>query len=133
VGPDERFNLVGYSMGGLVARYYLQRLGGLERLVHFIMISTPNHGTNTAYLETLDGVQEMRPGSQFLSDLARDANRLDGIPLTTIWSPQDLMIEPSVSSLLPFGKEVTIPFGWHSFMLRDKRVIAAVELALKGD
>jgi triacylglycerol lipase len=133
MGQQERFSLVGFSMGGLVARYYVQRLGGLDRLVHLVTVSTPNHGTNTAYLQGLAGVLEMRPGSEFLSDLNADADRLAAVSVTSIWSPQDLMIEPAASARLPSGKEVRIPFGWHSFMLRDSRVIGAVETALRGD
>ncbi len=43
---DQRFHLLGYSMGRLISRYYLQRLGGLDRVEEFITISTPHHGTH---------------------------------------------------------------------------------------
>lgn len=34
--PKQPLDLVGLSMGGLVARYYLQRLGGINRVQRFI-------------------------------------------------------------------------------------------------
>src|ERR1019366_4796641 len=39
---EQRIDMVGFSMGGLVARYYIQRLGGIERLKRFITISSPH-------------------------------------------------------------------------------------------
>jgi len=44
------FDLVGFSMGGVVSRYYLQRLGGAERVRRFVTIPSPHHGTMTALL-----------------------------------------------------------------------------------
>jgi triacylglycerol lipase len=29
---DEAIHLVGFSMGGLISRYYIQRLGGIHRV-----------------------------------------------------------------------------------------------------
>src|SRR6187397_651848 len=43
-----RIDLVGFSMGALVARYWLQRLGGKERTRRFVSISGPHGGTLTA-------------------------------------------------------------------------------------
>jgi len=34
-------SLIGFSMGGLICRYFIQRLHGLNRVEHFITISTP--------------------------------------------------------------------------------------------
>src|SRR5262245_62122408 len=42
---NRRFDLVGFSMGGLVSRYYVQRLGGLERVDHLVTLSAPHNGT----------------------------------------------------------------------------------------
>src|SRR5262249_26543993 len=44
------FDLVGFSMGGVVSRYYVQRLGGASRVQRLVTISSPHHGTATAYL-----------------------------------------------------------------------------------
>jgi len=132
LGLRRSLDLVAFSMGGLVARYYAQRLGGLERIVHFVTISTPHHGTSTAYLEPLPGVREMRPGSPFLQDLDRDAASLARVSVTSIWSPLDIVISPAVSSRLPFGSEVQISVLLHFLMPGDERVIEAVMRGLKN-
>jgi triacylglycerol lipase len=131
LGPDLHFSIVAFSMGGLVARYYLQRMGGLARLSRLVTISVPHHGTWTANLEGLPGVVEMRPESRFLRDLNDDLMSLSAVPVTSIWSPQDIGIQPAESSQLPFGLDVRIPGGMHSFMLTDERVIQAVLGALR--
>src|SRR5262249_53509313 len=64
--PESLFDLVAFSMGGLVGRYYLQRLGGAARVRRFVSISSPHRGTLTAYLRRNAGARQMRPGSAFL-------------------------------------------------------------------
>ncbi|HYW82923.1 MAG TPA: alpha/beta fold hydrolase [Spirochaetia bacterium] len=131
LGPRGFLDMVAFSMGGLVARYYAQRLGGLERMSHLVTISTPHCGTRTAYLQPFPGVREMRPGSPFMQDLDRDAAGLARISVTSIWSPLDILIFPAVSSRLPFGREVRIPVLLHFLMPGDRRVIEAVMRGLK--
>ena len=97
----QKIDLVGFSMGGLVCRYYLQRLGGLERVERFVSIATPHRGSWWAWLLPNAGCRQMRPGSAFLRDLASDAHRLSAIRHTSIWTPFDLMILPFTSSILP--------------------------------
>jgi len=130
LGWGRRFDIVAFSMGGLVARSYVQRLGGLARVDHFVTISTPHHGTITADLGNAPGFLDMRPDSAFVRDLDKDANRLSNISFTSIWTPLDLIIEPADSSRLPIGAEVKIPVLTHNWMVTDGRVIDAVLAAL---
>jgi len=130
LGRRSRFDLVAYSMGGLVARSYVQRLGGLSRVDHFITISTPHHGTNAADLGSLPGFLDMRPDSKFLLDLDRDVTRLSRTLFTSIWTPLDLMIVPAESSRMPVGDEVKLTVLTHQWMMTDSRVIDAVLAAL---
>ena len=41
----EPIDLLGFSMGGIVSRYYVQRLGGSQRVQRFITLSSPHNGT----------------------------------------------------------------------------------------
>lgn len=125
-------DLIGFSMGGLVTRYYLQRLGGVERVKRYISISAPNQGTLTAYLLPYSGIAQMRPKSSFLTDLNRDYHQIaQKIQVTTVWTQWDLMIVPPVSSCLGIGKEVVIPVSLHPWMLRDPRVLRVIVEALQ--
>ena len=126
------FDLLGFSMGGLVTRYYLQRMGGNERVERYINVSAPNNGTLSAYSLPFAGIKQMRPQSEFLEDLNYDVeSALEKIRVTWVWTPYDLMIFPADSTCLPIGREVKIPVLVHAWMLGDRRVIEAVAAALQ--
>ncbi len=129
--PDDIFDLVGFSMGGLVTRYYVQRLGGVERVQRYITISAPHHGTITAYSLPLKGVMQMRPGSAFLQDLNRDAVEiLSRLQFTSIWTPYDLMIVPASSSQMPVGEEIVLSVPVHRWMVSDRCCLETVAKVL---
>ena len=129
--PRQQFiDLVGFSMGGLVTRYYLQRLGGMDRVQRYINISTPNNGTLTAYSLQRPAILQMRPNSAFIRNLNQDLERLEQINLTVMWTPFDLMIVPANSSRISVGKEIQFPVPLHAWMIEDSRVISAVASAL---
>lgn len=128
--PHQSIDLVGFSMGGIVSRYYVQRLGGLSRVQRFVTIASPHNGTWTGYLRYNIGAAQMRPESAFLQDLNRDAFLLDRINFTSIWTPLDLMIVPASSSQMPVGecKRVWVP--GHSQMITDASSLQALATAL---
>src|SRR4028119_1189236 len=128
--PKQPLDLVGFSMGGIVSRYYVQRLGGIERVQRFITISAPNQGTSIAYFSQRPGCIQMQPASKLIQDLNQDAAMLDQLNYTSIWTPFDLIIVPAKSSQMPVGREVIVPVLLHSWMLTDPRSIQAVVEAL---
>ncbi len=128
--PEQPFDLVGFSMGGIVSRYYIQRLGGIERVQRFITIASPHNGTVIAYGSLRPGGMQMRPNSVFLKDLNSDVEMLKQLNFTSIWTPYDLMIVPAKSSRLPIGKEVILPVALHPWMLSDSRCLATVAKTL---
>jgi triacylglycerol lipase len=128
--PEEPLDLVGFSMGGIVSRYYVQRLGGINRVQRFVTISSPHHGTVVAYASQRPGCLQMRPNSALIQDLNSDAVILEQLNFTSIWTPYDLMIVPANSSQMPLGNEVIVPVALHSWMLTDSRSLAAVANAL---
>ncbi|MEH2161904.1 MAG: triacylglycerol lipase [Nostoc sp.] len=130
--PEQHLDLVAFSMGGIVSRYYIQRLGGINRVQRFITISSPHYGTVVAYGSQRPGCIQMRPDSIFLKDLNSDATILEQLDFTSIWTPYDLMIVPANSSQMPVGIEVIVPVALHPWMLTDSRSLAAVKAALKN-
>jgi triacylglycerol lipase len=129
--PTGAFDLIGFSMGGLVSRYYVQRLGGIQRVQRLITISSPHNGTIAAYASTRPGCVQMRPNSSFLNDLNRDLLMLEQINFTSIWTPLDLMILPARSSDLPVGRKIQIPVTLHAWMVTDARVIKTIAATLE--
>ncbi len=129
-GTNEPINIVAFSMGGLVSRYYLQELGGAHRCNHFITVATPHHGTKAAWLYPSKGTQQMRPGSRFLSDLNQSQNRLGKIPVTSYRTRLDLIILPSSSSIWDRAENLEHPSLLHPLLLHSDSVIKGIEQRL---
>jgi triacylglycerol lipase len=128
---DPRVDLVGFSMGALVSRWYIQRGGGREKVRRFVSISGPHHGTLNAYALPLAGVRQMRPDSALLRDLASDADPWGPVEVHSVWTPFDLMILPPRSSELSQVASATrIPVKMHRWMLSDPRVLDHVASVL---
>ena len=130
LASGERFALVGFSMGALIARYYLQELGGHQRADAFFSISGPHEGTWAAYLHSSEGVNQMRPGSTFLHDLKTSSHRLESLAITSYWTPFDLIVIPAESSRWSMGEEVCIPTMLHHWMISDSRLMKDISSRL---
>ncbi|MGY6528907.1 MAG: esterase/lipase family protein [Cyanobacterium sp.] len=124
---DEKINLIGFSMGGLVTRYYLQRLGGTEKVDKYINISAPNNGTFMAYLLPLRGVCQMRPLSNFLLDLNKDiTTSLSKVKCLFLWTPFDLMIIPAKSTVMESFVAESFPILNHRCMVSNPKVLERI-------
>jgi len=128
--PGTPFDLLGFSMGGIIGRYYLQRLGGLDRVQRFLTLSSPHNGTWVAYGSLRLGCMQMRPNHPFLHDLNRDIKTLDRLNFTSIWTPLDAMIVPASSSQVPVGQDVKVWVPLHSDMVSHPQSLKAVATAL---
>ncbi|MFF4173215.1 esterase/lipase family protein [Streptomyces sp. NPDC001744] len=92
-GHDE-VDLVGHSLGGLIARYYVQRLGGDRRVRTLVTLGTPHSGTTVARLADAHPlVRQMRPGSEVLRDLAGPAPGCR-TRFVSFWSDLDRVMVP---------------------------------------
>jgi pimeloyl-ACP methyl ester carboxylesterase len=95
----ERVHVVGHSMGGLVARYYVQRLGGDVRVHTLATLGTPHAGTRAAHLMVGRAVAQLRPGSAVLAELAEPAPGCR-TRFVSVWSDLDAMVVPKRSAVL---------------------------------
>ncbi len=89
----ERVHVVGHSMGGLIARYYVQRLGGDQRVHTLITLGSPHEGTMPAMLVPHSVVKQLRPESDVVTELAEPAEGCQ-TRMVAIWSDLDQMIMP---------------------------------------
>jgi pimeloyl-ACP methyl ester carboxylesterase len=87
-------DVVGHSLGGLIARYYVQRLGGDARVRTLVTLGTPHSGTRVAPLANAHPiVRQMRPGSQVIEDLSRPAPGCR-THFVSFWSDLDHLMDP---------------------------------------
>ncbi|MFN0048597.1 MAG: lipase family alpha/beta hydrolase, partial [Cytophagales bacterium] len=123
IPKGQSITIVGFSMGGLVARYYIQNLNKDYIVKKLITIAAPHHGTLLGYLLPIKSCIQLRPKSEFLRILDNDMGKLKDVQVTSIWARFDTMIVPNKSSHLPFGSEIILPFGLHFILPLTKRVI----------
>jgi pimeloyl-ACP methyl ester carboxylesterase len=67
----ERVHVVGHSLGGLIARYHVQRQGGDRSIESLVTLGTPHQGTALAYLLPTRLGRQLRPGSSIVRELLR--------------------------------------------------------------
>lgn len=125
IPPQDDIALVGFSMGGLVGRSYVQEFEGWRRVTKLLTIATPNQGTTSARLLGATAGPEMTPGSPFLRSLNVERLReLRRVRHGALYSVLDGVIWPSNSSRLPSGWNQTVPAIIHGKLLADRRVLA---------
>jgi len=118
-----KISLVGFSMGGIICRYYIQKLGGDARVKKLLTLSSPHHGTFWAYFLGRHGVKQMRLGSGFLKDLNKDVSAYKNVKFVSVYTPLDLMIVPAQSSRILCGENKMVFVVAHPLMIRSKRVM----------
>lgn len=94
--------LVGHSLGGLLARWYLQELGGavdaggpVDRL---ITIASPHAGTEAARFAPGSLGAALRPGSSTIETLREGRHRASQVRHVAVVAGQDRMIQPPTSA-----------------------------------
>ncbi|SBT94353.1 alpha/beta hydrolase fold [Streptomyces sp. DI166] len=91
---SERVDVVGHSLGGLIARYYVQCLGGDARVRTLVTLGTPHSGTSVVPLANAHPiVRQMRPGSAVLEELAAPAPGCR-TRFVSFWSDLDHLMDP---------------------------------------
>ena len=91
---SRRVDIVGHSLGGLIARYYVQRLGGDLRVRTLVTLGTPHSGTRVVPLANAHPiVRQMRPGSPLLEELNQPAPGCR-THFVSFWSDLDHLMDP---------------------------------------
>jgi triacylglycerol esterase/lipase EstA (alpha/beta hydrolase family) len=97
----ERVHLVAHSLGGVVARYYVQRLAGDARVHTLVTLGAPHGGTLAAQVVArvlpLRLCRQLRPGSDLIAELAEPAPGCR-TRFLAVWSDLDQLIYPKTSA-----------------------------------
>jgi len=93
-------DVLAHSMGGLSARWSVERLEAELPVDDLVTLGTPHQGTSLAYFGAgTAGGRAMIPGSEFLSAL-NDDGLAEGVSYTAVWSDADGMIVPASNAAL---------------------------------
>lgn len=122
----ERVHVIGHSMGGLVARYFVQRMGGDSRVHTLVTLGTPHQGTAPARYVPHPVARQMRPGSDIMTELAAPAPGCR-TRFVAIWSDLDQMIIPKANARIEHpdlnARNVFVASVGHNSLPVDGRVV----------
>jgi triacylglycerol lipase len=82
-------DLLGFSIGGVIARTWIQRLGGHRRTRRFVSLGSPQQGTFTAQpwsSRLFRGLADVKRGSALLTELNSNLDTLAGLECHSFYS-----------------------------------------------
>lgn len=120
-----RVHLVGHSLGGLVARWYVQEHGGHARVAQTISLGSPFGGTERAHPFPFLVGRELHRASPLLARLRARAYEHD-VPHTSFVGEGDIMVVPAESAVFPRGEVIAFPRCGHNTLLFHEDSIARV-------
>lgn len=142
----ESVDLVGYSAGGEVVRWYVGELGGDALTRRVVTLSSPHHGTELAALAgglagdaCPEACQQLAPDSDLLRELNRDDETPDGPLWVAIWTDDDQTVVPpdsgSLEGALDYSVQSVCPdlHVEHGDMPATAPTVLMVEAALGTD
>ncbi|MFF8193660.1 esterase/lipase family protein [Streptomyces bobili] len=134
---SSQVDVVGHSLGGLIARYYVQRLGGDTRVRTLVMLGTPHSGTQVAPLANAHPiVRQMRPGSEVIEELSRPAPGCR-TRFVSFWSDLDHLMVPLETARLDhpdlLTENVQVSGIGHLALPVHPAVATGIRQALDGD
>jgi pimeloyl-ACP methyl ester carboxylesterase len=124
-------DIVAHSLGGIVARYYIERMSGGGKVARLITIGTPHGGTAIGrYGIGIPAARDLRGGSVVLTDLGPVRA---GAVYTSIWSRADAIVQPpESSSIVPGGVDEVLEDLGHLSLVLSPRVVALIDARLRA-
>jgi triacylglycerol lipase len=118
-----RITVVGHSLGGVVARWYVQEMGGHARIAQTVSLASPFRGVvNVPQL--LVGA-DLHEQSVLLKRL-REGAATCRVPHTSIVAARDTVIVGVETACLGVGDVIVVPGRGHNSLLFDREVATVV-------
>ena len=124
--------IVGHSMGGLVARAYLDEFGG-GKVARVITLGTPHRGTWMARFGLTPNVRDMAPGSPWLTALREREAKRSAQPyagFTCVFTFHDNLVTPQTNATLPGASQIAVSGIGHLSLALSPRVVQYVDAVL---
>jgi len=121
--------LIGHSMGGIIARNYVQNRGGAAHVSSMVTLGAPHHGSKLAPFAVSQMGRSLLPSSNFISQFNKVAWPQE-TQATSIYTRYDNIVLPADSSKMVGAKLVELDGMGHTSLLFHPRSIQAVIEAL---
>jgi pimeloyl-ACP methyl ester carboxylesterase len=127
----KQVHLVGHSMGGIIARNFIQLQDGAPYVATCVTIGSPHRGSKLAPFAVSSLGRNLLPGSKLLTRL--NAEPLPAsVRFTAIYSRHDNIIVPADHARLDGAENLELAGLGHTTMLFSRQVAEAVVAALKS-
>jgi triacylglycerol lipase len=131
IHPEARVHLVGHSLGGVVARWYVQELGGHRRVTQTISLASPFQGARFARRLPLFVGADLHGESRILARIRARAHR-GGVRHTSVVGGADRLVFPPESACFPSGEVVHLAGRGHNMLLFDDEVARLIIRLVRG-
>ena len=128
LGVDQ-VHLVCHSMGGIIARNFIQLRGGADKVDCCVCLGSPHSGSKLTPFAFAPLGRVLVPGSDFLRRL-NAAPQPSGVRMTNIYSRKDNMVLPNSNCRLPWGEAVELDGIGHTGLIYRRPAFAAISAAL---
>lgn len=122
-------HLVGHNLGGIVARCYIQLLGGHERVGTVITVGTPHEGSQVGGLDLGPAALQLQPNSSLLRHL-HDASVPGEVRWIAYYGERDQLVRPSDAAALKHpalaATNVLVQKEWHLSVLVAPHVARSI-------
>jgi pimeloyl-ACP methyl ester carboxylesterase len=127
----ERIHVIGHSMGGLIARYYVTRLGGDAHVHTLVTLGTPHSGSYLAYTWRGGLTRQLRPGSALMDELAAPVRDCQ-TRFIVYWSDLDQVVVPQRNAALHHDDLNVHNIGLHGVGHMSLPITATVVHGISG-
>ena len=128
-GNEREIDILGFSMGGIIARYWIKKFNGYLKTKRFISIGSPHYGTLTAQLVPKNlflGISEMKINSTLLKELSDYDYLLKKIDCVSFYTRWDFMVFPGWRAKLPIGRKFNLNIYKHRNLVKNPIAINAI-------
>jgi pimeloyl-ACP methyl ester carboxylesterase len=126
-------DIVAHSLGGIISRCAIHRLGLHRRVRTLVTMATSHQGTYAAHYANTPLTRPLRPDSALLRELNRAPADRYPVRFVSIWSDRDVYVVPAESMKHPRAENIFIPGISHSQYLVSPRVFQLVASVLESE
>ncbi len=128
-GIEKELDILGFSMGGIIGRYWIKKMNGYKRTRRFITVGSPHKGTLASQLVPkypFSGISEMKINSLLLRDLSKYDYLLSEITCISFFTYWDLMVFPGWRASLNSGEKISLKIYKHKNLIRNTDAVEKI-------
>ena len=128
-GYEKELDILGFSMGGIIGRYWIKKFVGYKRTRKFITVGSPHKGTLTSLLVPkypFKGISEMKINSRLLKELSNYDYLLNDIDCISFFTYWDLMVLPGWRSYMNSGEKIPLNVYKHKNLVRNPLAVEMI-------